>query len=694
MNKRFFEFVRRCWLKPPHVILRWIARYIVVELRQPIDQRQAKKLSIIKVLKLLDANNLNDLWLELGNADFPLQVGRISIDDYNLACPEDYKRIETAANNVLQHKVNLLGSGTINLGNHISWHKDFKSGYTWPNISSRRIKIMDLNTSSDIKVPWELSRLQWLIPAGQAFLINGDERYSEKVKNIIKDWDTSNPLGWGVNWACNMEVALRSITLIWLFKVFYKSAAWKDEKFRSVFLKLLYLHGKFIFSNLEWSDINSNHLTTNAVGLVFIGLFFMQGEEPNSWSSRGWNILNSELPKQVFQDGVNFEGSIAYHRLVTELFLLPALYRKSIGLEVKESYVNRLRKMAEFIKTYSRTDGSSPLWGDADDGRTIPFGGQGINDHRYLISIIGLYFGDNNLRAEPTKSAAEIFWVLGLDAILKAKSNAKEPSSKAFHNAGVFILREKDDLVFINCGPVGMSGRGGHGHNDCLSFEASLQGQSLITDCGSYVYSADYKSRNNFRSTSFHNTPIIDDEEQNRFVHPEFLWTFYDDAKPKVHLWSSNGDMDHFVGAHTGYHRLHTPVTPVRSITLEKTSHSIIIFDRFEGAGKHKIQIPYHLSLGLDVIEDGHGLWKIIAEKQEFIMIADITNNWTTEINNGLVSLSYGKKHPIKVINFYRDGPLNSLSVAMMPAKNAPTNPVKWLRKISADLNSVSSTKN
>ena len=95
----------------------------------------------------------------------------------------------------------------------------------------------------------------------------------------------------------------------------------------------------------------------------------MQGEEPNSWSNRGWKILNSELPKQVFQDGVNFEGSIAYHRLVTELFLLPALYRKSIGLEVKESYVNRLRKMAEFIRTYSRTDGSSPLWGDADDGR-------------------------------------------------------------------------------------------------------------------------------------------------------------------------------------------------------------------------------------------------------------------------------------------------------------------------------------
>ena len=146
---------------------------------------------------------------------------------------------------------------------------------------------MDFSKNYDIKVPWELSRLQWLIPVGQAYLLTGDERYSLSVRKIVEDWIGDNPLGIGVNWSCTMEVALRSITLIWLFKVFYKSAAWKDNKFRSTFLKKVYLHGSFIRHNLEWSDVNGNHLTTNATGLVVIGLFFTNGVAPKYWSKRG-----------------------------------------------------------------------------------------------------------------------------------------------------------------------------------------------------------------------------------------------------------------------------------------------------------------------------------------------------------------------------------------------------------------------
>ena len=32
------------------------------------------------------------------------------------------------------------------------------------------------------------------------------------------------------------------------------------------------------------------------------------------------------------------------------------------------------------------------------------------------------------------------------------------------------------DHVLIDAGPVGMAGRGGHGHNDCLAFDAMLDG--------------------------------------------------------------------------------------------------------------------------------------------------------------------------------------------------------------------------
>ena len=115
------------------------------------------------------------------------------------------------------------------------------------------------------------------------------------MRKIVEDWIGDNPLGIGVNWSCTMEVALRSITLIWLFKVFYKSAAWKDNKFRSTFLKKVYLHGSFIRHNLEWSDVNGNHLTTNASALVIIGLFLTNGVAAKTWSKLGWKILTDEL---------------------------------------------------------------------------------------------------------------------------------------------------------------------------------------------------------------------------------------------------------------------------------------------------------------------------------------------------------------------------------------------------------------
>lgn len=684
MTKRIIEFLRRSWRKSPHVILRWLFSKVLAELNQPIIKWQARTLSNEKFLKLLGAIDFNTLWSELGDSNFPLFIKQISIVDYNINCPGDHTRIINLAENAIKHKVNLLGSGLVHLGDKIPWNKDFKNGYSWPKRTSRRIQIMDFSKNYDIKVPWELSRLQWLIPVGQAYMLTGEERYAFAVREIIEDWIKANPLGLGVNWACTMEVALRSLTLIWLFKVFHKSPSWQDNKFRSNYLKQIYLHGSFIRHNLEWSDVNGNHLTANAMGLVVIGLFFANGVAPKSWSKRGWKILTDELPKQIMQDGVNFEGSTAYHRLVTELFLLPALYRLSVGLDVEEYYVQSLCKMSEFINTYSRSDGLSPLWGDADDGRTIPFGNQDKNNHGYLVTIIDYVFGSNNSAISPIKSPVEVFWTIGPKTFSKQTSSAKIPCSKAFRNSGVYILRNKDDLVFVNCGPVGMAGRGGHGHNDCLSFEASLEGHSLITDCGTFVYSADKKWRNDFRSTTYHNTPTIDGEEQNRFVDPEFLWSLYDDAKPEVRHWSNNEDIDCFIGTHSGYQRLPNPVDPVRSITLEKSTHRIIIHDRFYGNGEHKIKIPYHFSIGIKAIQDSPGIWRILSGEKEFLFISQLKDNWTVTLEDGWVSPSYGIKHSTKVLNFHCQGPLDSLLVAIMPAKNAPSDPIKWLMKVPA----------
>ena len=102
-----------------------------------------------------------------------------------------------------------------------------------------------------------------------------------------------------------------------------------------------------------------------------------------------------ELPRQVFDDGVNFEGSTAYHRFACELFFWPAKFRLAFGKEVPEYYSSRVLRMANFIESYTKPNSLVPLWGDTDDGRVLPFGGESLNDHSYLVDLVRLEWSDD-----------------------------------------------------------------------------------------------------------------------------------------------------------------------------------------------------------------------------------------------------------------------------------------------------------
>ena len=123
--------------------------------------------------------------------------------------------ILTQAHKILEHRLDLLGSGEVNLGETINWHRDFKSGYEWPKVHFSKIKTVDLNNQADVKVPWELSRLQFITTLGRAYWFTGDPKYKEQFVFELTDWIKSNPVDHGVNWTCSMEVAIRAINIIW-----------------------------------------------------------------------------------------------------------------------------------------------------------------------------------------------------------------------------------------------------------------------------------------------------------------------------------------------------------------------------------------------------------------------------------------------------------------------------------------------
>ena len=675
MRKSPIEYLRRGRRTPPRQIVRWAVRQFRAATDHRVSPRLSRRLTEAALLRRLDAPDMDTLWQTLAGAPFATRTG---------AAPQgldaaETERIRASARAAAERRVDLLGSGPVRLAAPIDWHTDFKSGHSWPRVPFRRLRVVDPGNDADVKIPWELSRLQWLIPAGQAFRLTGDDAHAWVARAIIEEWIAANPLGIGINWACAMEPAMRIVVLSWLFHALHDAPSWRDSGFRYRFVKCLYEHGDFVARHLEWADVNGNHLLTDATGLLFAGSFLGRGRAPAAWRRTGWRILAEELPRQVFADGVDFEASAAYHRFVLELGLFAALYRLRRDEPVDPAFRARLAAMARFTATIATPDGRAPLWGDSDDGQVLPLSGAPIDDHRAVVRLVGLALDDAELANTVADPGIEAAWVFG-----KAPSAAPAapPPSTAFPYGGVYVMRTPEDRVFIDCGPVGMRGRGGHGHNDALAVDAMLAGVPVLVDSGSFVYGASVEWRNRFRGTAAHNTPMVDGAEQNRLVRPDYLWTLHPDAEPEVRRWSVSEKRDVFVGAHSGYRRLPNPAMPVRTVILEKDSHRLAVIDRLESDGSHDVTIPYHLAVGFEARPDGPRDWRLDAPDAAFRLVWDGDDGWTCEPREGWYSPAYGIKHPITVLEFHREGPAAELRVGILPADDAPTDGATWLRTL------------
>jgi hypothetical protein len=641
------RLVRKAARKPPHVVLSRLAAEVRTELERVRAPLRGRRFGNAELLAATHEPTIDSLWAAILARPFPFVRSDAELARIEARWPGERERVLAAAQRALAHEVDVLGTGPVSLGDPIDWHRDWKTGRRWPLRYGRRMEYVELDRPTDVKVPWEISRAQWLLPAGQAYALTGDEAFAAGARDVIDDWLRGNPYALGVNWAIAMEPALRVFSWSWLLHACGRSDAWSDPRWRSRFLRGLYLQLDFVDRHIERGEINGNHYTADAAALALGGLVL--GVE--RWADEGWAILCDELPRQVHADGVDFEASTAYHRLVGELFALPALLRQAHGLDVPQQYVDRVSAMGRFTQAYTGPDGLAPLWGDADDGRALPLGGQDVNDHGSL-PVLTAALADSSAGGN-----AEAAWLVGPGRV---DERTAEPGSTAFEDGGFFVLRSGGDHVFVDCGPIGLAGRGGHGHNDCLSFEATLDGVRLVRDSGSFVYTASVEWRNRFRSTAFHNTPQIDAQEQNR-IDPDLLWTMTEDALPELRAWAPG----RFQGAHTGYRRLSQPVTPVRTIELDSVAHRLVVLDEFEGQGEHLVEIPLQLAPGVEAEERLPGE---LALSPGFTLTWSATGDWSLELGSGWVSAAYGRREEAARLLWRRRGPLRPLRIEIEPA--------------------------
>ncbi len=631
------------------------------------------------------------------NGDFPVRPGRFffsgikdsGIDGSGSAraellvkhLPEEAAEILREADEICGHRFRLLGYDNLDFtpgptakfgdGNFkgIDWNLDPVHGKRVPLDPWFKIPFLDFAAVGDHKVIWELNRHQHLVTLAKARLLSGDNKYVRELIAQWHSWVEANPYPLGINWGSTLEVAIRSLSWIWIDQLLAGSGGY--EEFHPQLLPALAFHGLYIERYLSAYFSPNTHLLGEALALLFLGTLYPQFPRAAHWREFAWKIVVHEADRQVRPDGVYFEQSLYYHVYALDFFLYARLLRARNGMEIPAAYDAVLGRMLDVVAALAQA-GPAEGFGDDDGGRLWNPRRNRTEHMTDPLALGAMIYSRDFLAAQLTEEA---IWLFGSESVNvlsqkpETQTTATAVRSVAFRDGGIFVLADRvlaDHVIadhvladhvladsepyaqalVVDAGPQGM-GRAGHGHADALSMRLAMDGRRWLVDAGSGVYiSEDPANRNAFRGTGAHNTLRVDQLDQAVPDGP-FSWTHIPETAAEK--WIAGKTFTYFVGSHDGYARLPDPVVHRRHI-LQIAGGMCLVRDIALGRSEHEIDIRWHFASDLEVrrvgarsvemstagaAQGGARLSLIMPEEANWPAAMDVTTT--------LVSPAYGK---------------------------------------------------
>ncbi|TQP93804.1 heparinase II/III domain-containing protein [Vibrio cholerae] len=417
------------------------------------------------------------------------------------------------------------------------------------------LKISD-GSGIDVKEYWEIGRLNFLT---EKQLLENNFIENEVI-NIIS-LSSLCKVGFGIQWKCAMDVAIRLVNLVLLNNK--NSLLISNDK---KYLRFLDDSVEYILLNLEkYGDWRGNHYLTNLVGLLICAAHNDSNRAKKVFDFALFE-LDTELDRQFLSDGSNFEGSTAYHFFGLELISVLHTVLKSFNYEARSKhYTNpyiitnlglkkcqfsplifrkvisklesKIEKALDFSASILDSNGCLIQIGDNDSGRVFRT--------CYLDDYIPDFYADifyqvreslkngtfpclvenrdfylnylNRHRNELISSECGLGQLLEFNKkfisvsekckkthIFRLGSNSSEFKIKYFDCFGLVVARSDNSIITFRCGPIGQLGKGGHDHYDQLSITLTSDGHRVIADPGVGCYTKDVDIRNKYRSSKSH----------------------------------------------------------------------------------------------------------------------------------------------------------------------------------------------
>lgn len=362
----------------------------------------------------------------------------------------------------------------------LDFDSDFLKRFSVEELMQDRVTFLYCSEDFSWNEKWEIEEqsalwnfnlhyFEFLFPLVKSWKETKNEIYWEKIKQCIEGWIKNNPKqGGGPGWAA-YTIALRLTNWISVYTLMQQEIE-QDIEFKKKMLDSMYEQYVYLSCHLE-KDLRGNHYFEDLKALVLCSIFF----DDEILLEYALEELKKQCKEQILEDGMHFELSPMYHKIIFEDVVRVAVALREAGHRDEEMEMY-LKPMLDVAYSFEEGLERIPLFNDC---------------------------GNNVAKS--------------LDALLDACRNHFQllPNFKAsFPISGYYIFKQGDIKVIVDAGQPGPTYIPGHAHCDAMSFEVFKSGKPVIVNCGTYAYQCEERSF--FRSTAAHNTVMVDGVEQSQ----------------------------------------------------------------------------------------------------------------------------------------------------------------------------------
>ena len=178
------------------------------------------------------------------------------------------------------------------------------------------------NPSGDIRIAWEVSRLQHLVLLAlmtQQAESPIRERAVAACEAQLVSWVEANPFLTGIHYISPTECALRLLAVCYAMDLIRPWIQTPERAWPAV-LTLIYGHAELIRKRLSLRLSTPHDTLAAATALIYAGSLFPEMAHAERWLAIGHYLLEEETPRHISHDGGSQEQGLGYLQFSTDLY--------------------------------------------------------------------------------------------------------------------------------------------------------------------------------------------------------------------------------------------------------------------------------------------------------------------------------------------------------------------------------------